>query len=97
MTAQDPALVRYLVGVHHGRGRPWPPVVADSDPSRVTVTYHDLHWEGPSDHPLARVDGGWAELFWALNRRYGYWGLAYLEALLRLADRARSQEEVEHG
>ncbi len=93
--AHDPDLVRYLVGVHHGRGRPFPPAVADPDPQVASVEYQGHLCEARSDHGLERLDGGWAELFWSLNRRYGYWGLAYLEALLRLADRARSQEEID--
>jgi CRISPR-associated endonuclease/helicase Cas3 len=51
--------------------------------------------EARSDHGLERVESGWVDLFWRLVRRYGYWGLAYLEALLRQADRVRSQEEVD--
>ena len=96
-TANDPTLVRYLVGVHHGRGRPFPPVIPDPAPQHCVVQYagHDL--AARSDHSLERLEHGWAETFWQLNRRYGYWGLAYLEAILRLGDRVRSQEEMRHG
>jgi CRISPR-associated endonuclease/helicase Cas3 len=96
LTADGGELVEYLVGVHHGRGRPFIPYVREGDPGgRETVR---AEWEGRrleagADHGLWRLDEGWAELFWRLVGRYGPWGLAYLEALLRLADGARSAEE----
>ena len=93
--AADAELVRYLVGVHHGRCRPFPPVVEDPVPSSVRVSFRGHDFEAGSNHGLARLEAGWVESFWRLQRRYGYWGLAYLEAVLRLADRARSREESE--
>lgn len=72
----DP-LVRYLIGSHHGRGRPWMP--ASADPKL---------W-------LKAQAGDWPALATHMQGRFGFWGLCYLEALLRLADWARSSEEQE--
>ncbi|MDZ7621696.1 MAG: CRISPR-associated endonuclease Cas3'' [Candidatus Competibacteraceae bacterium] len=94
-SARDPDLVKYLIGVHHGRARPFPLVILDETPERVRVEFGGRVFEASSAHGLERLDSGWVDLFWRLNRRYGFWGLAYLEALLRLADWRRSREEQE--
>ena len=72
----DP-LVRYLVGSHHGRGRPWMP--ATPDPKL---------W-----HQAQAAD--WPTLATQMQKRHGFWGLCYLETVLRLADWVRSVEEQE--
>lgn len=90
----DADLVRYLVGTHHGRGRGLQPIVEDAG------TIFELQLEGRAiafrgRTELSSVDSGWPELFIRLQRRFGAWGLAYLETVLRLADHRRSEDEVE--
>jgi CRISPR-associated endonuclease/helicase Cas3 len=85
----DFELLLHLIGSHHGRCRPFAPVVDDPDP--VSVTFN--RWSAPSDHCLERAGSGVCERFWSLTRRYGWYGLAYLEALVRLADYRQSESE----
>jgi CRISPR-associated endonuclease/helicase Cas3 len=83
-------LVRHLIGSHHGYGRPGYPIIEDHAPRRVSFSIKNELFEGPSDR---HQQGDWDEQFGELLDRYGTWGLAYIEAILRLADHRCSQEE----
>lgn len=71
--AQDLAL--HLIAAHHGRARPhFPAPDEDFDPEPPdAIAVEDVALETP-------------RRFARLQRRYGRWGLAYLESLLRAAD-----------
>ena len=85
-------LILHLVASHHGFCRPFAPVVLDLHPEQVV---HPVNPElcTSSATGLERFDSGVPERFWRLVRRHGWWGLAWLEALLRLADHIESAEE----
>jgi CRISPR-associated endonuclease/helicase Cas3 len=80
--AHDRDLVLYLIGVHHGYGRPVFPVWKEDSGYRFPVESDGVSAEIASGSELARIDSGWVDRFWALNQKYGYWGLAYLEGIL---------------
>lgn len=92
----DCDLVLWLIGTHHGYGRPFfPPMIDDAADTEVTVpdgiVGSALHAQS-GDVPL-RLDQGWFERAGRLIRRFGPWELARLEAILRLADHAASAKE----
>jgi CRISPR-associated endonuclease/helicase Cas3 len=91
----DPDLVLHLIGIHHGRGRPFWPIVPDEEDLIVSFTVDGLILRAGTRHGLERLDSGWTDRFWGLVHRYGPWGLALLEAILMLADQRRSQDEEE--
>jgi CRISPR-associated endonuclease/helicase Cas3 len=99
-TPEDPDLIKLLIGTHHGHGRPFPPVLRESTPVEVALSCNGQSIVVSSDHALYRLDSGWTDLFWRMVRRYGWWGIAYLEALLVTADRAVSaieQQSAQHA
>lgn len=77
--AKDLAL--HAIAAHHGRARPHFPVVESYDPEVKDEVVAALVREVP-----LRFD--------RLQRRYGRWGLAWLESILRAADVLGSEEEV---
>ncbi len=92
--AHDPELVLWLVGTHHGWGRPlfpgvsWPPegdtFKADTGDGPVT---------GKPALSAPALTARWLALYDSVHRRHGPWRLAHLEALLRLADHRQSEQE----
>ncbi len=90
----DPELILHLIGTHHGYGRALPPVWPDED-FAVCAQVNGKEVAIRGAHRVGQLDSGWTERYWAMTRKYGWWGLAYLEAILRRADCVRSREEQE--
>jgi CRISPR-associated endonuclease/helicase Cas3 len=92
--AHDKELVKYLVGTHHGRGRASMPAVYDNG-MKVQFSFDGTVVIFNGKHNLERLDSVWTELFWEVTRKYGYWGTAYMETIVRLADHICSSRRCE--
>ena len=94
-TANDPDLVLHLIGAHHGWARPLPPAIQDPSPQRLTYAYDgSTTLAASSDLSTDTLALEMTDRFWHLVERYGHYGLAWLEAILRLADIRESAEEA---
>lgn len=99
--AHDPELVLWLIGTHHGLGRPFFGFANSPDRDPGTELFGCLgveawHLEpGTGPQSLAYDFNGldWAAISNRLKLRYGIWRLAHLEAILRLADHRVSEKE----
>ncbi|MFM9964037.1 MAG: type I-U CRISPR-associated helicase/endonuclease Cas3 [Planctomycetaceae bacterium] len=96
LNADSAEVMLHAVTAHHGHARPFAPVVFDEAPPAVSLeklfpsSTAALNARVSTEHrlrlPAHRLDSGISERFWKLNRRFGWWGLAWLESTLRLAD-----------
>ena len=93
-SAHDRDLVLHLVGTHHGWGRPLPPIIEDSDPQTLTYMFERHTLSASSELAASCLAIDMADRFWRLVEKYGHHGLAWLEAILRLADHRQSAEEA---
>ena len=78
LDAEAQELARHIIASHHGRARPHFPAEEAFDPNRP-------------DNASAAIAREVPRRFGRLQRKYGRWGLAYLESLVRAADALASQ------
>ena len=85
LTDDERELVLHLIAAHHGRARPHFPADEVFDPHATPLSDAELATTVP-------------QRFGRLQRKFGRWGLAYIESLLRAADwsaSANPSQEVE--
>ena len=83
-------LLLHLIISHHGKGRPLipPPAAPDGATDKVASEIEGIAVEAPAD--LSIIDWNQPARFRRLNLRFGPWGLALLETILRQADHSVS-------
>ena len=104
--AHDAELVLWLIGTHHGYGRPFFPHEEPRDDQQQFFRGFEPYVDSPLDVPASRgpqridfsFDGAcdgittdWQTMFMRLQGRYGIWQLALFESIVRLADHRASE------
>ena len=91
-SAHDPELVEHLVASHHGWGRPFVPS------ARGAARFRDDLLGQTFDSEIVHEEAQRSpSRFRAVQERYGWLGLAWLEAILRLSDHRQSEAEEMGG
>lgn len=93
--ANDEDLVLHLVASHHGFARPFGPFHDHPDDIPVSLNHGGARLEGSTRHRLGNLGSPIPVRFQRVQARYGWWGLAWLEAILRLADHHASRVREE--
>jgi len=93
--AHDPDLVLHLLATHHGSGRPLLRIVRDDCPQPLSYELGDVMLRTRTDFSETSLALDMADCFWRLCAKYGHHGLAWLEAILRLADHRQSEAETD--
>lgn len=93
--AHDADLVLHLVATHHGHSRPLPRIVPDECPQDLEFRHGGYELGARSDFSGSSLALEMADRFWRLSTKYGHHGLAWLEAILRLADHRQSESEAQ--
>ena len=84
LDSDDQELALHLIAAHHGRARPHFPAEEAFDPERAR-------------DKVEAVAAAVPQRFARLQRRYGRWGLAWLESLVRAADAMASNAILDAG
>jgi CRISPR-associated endonuclease/helicase Cas3 len=95
--AHDVELVLHLVASHHGFARPFAPFDDHPDDLPVALDHGGIGLEATTRHRLGRLGSDVPARFLRVQEKYGWWGLAWLEAILRLADHHASRIREEGG
>jgi CRISPR-associated endonuclease/helicase Cas3 len=91
--AHDAELVRHLVASHRGQCRPFASANVDDDAQLEPSVVDGVTLGAPARTKYTDAASGVGERFWTLVERYGWWGLAWLEAVVRLAAQSAAQAQ----
>lgn len=91
-------LLAHLIATHHGSGRPFAAPVMENEDIKAPFEaklFGESFSLNSSGQQIATWNVELPERFWRVVRKFGWWGSAYREAILRLADHAQSRAEQE--
>jgi CRISPR-associated endonuclease/helicase Cas3 len=86
-------LLRHIIGTHHGFGRILPPPIDNAGARGFKCVLSGQYRSLTIRRDWHRLDSGWIDQFAALQREFGWYGLAWLESIVRLADHVASARE----
>jgi CRISPR-associated endonuclease/helicase Cas3 len=87
-------IVLHLIAAHHGYARPSMGWWSEQAEFFIPIRVEGASFEVSPGSELGAIDSFVIDRFWSLCTSMGMWRLAFVEAVLRLADWAQSAEEA---